>query len=81
ASHQVADASNLFPFLVTGTRARLAQQDSTGAQEWADRVSDDLLARGIPGTLPAIDHAAGLLQLAAGRTGKARELLGAAHAA
>jgi len=26
ASHEVADAANLFPFLVTGTRARLAQQ-------------------------------------------------------
>ena len=34
ASHEVADAANLFPFLVTGTRARLAQQDPTGAQEW-----------------------------------------------
>ena len=60
ASHAVADAANLFPFLVTGTRARLAQQDAAGAQEWADKVSADLLARGIPGTLPGIDHAAGL---------------------
>ncbi len=34
----------------------------------------------IPGTLPAVDHAAGLIQLAAGRTGKARDLLGAARA-
>jgi DNA-binding CsgD family transcriptional regulator/tetratricopeptide (TPR) repeat protein len=81
ASHEVADAANLFPFLVTGTRARLAQQDSAGAQDWVDRVSADLLARGIPGTLPAVDHAAGLVQLVAGRTGKARQLLGAAHAA
>jgi DNA-binding CsgD family transcriptional regulator/tetratricopeptide (TPR) repeat protein len=79
ASHEVADAANLFPFLVTGTRARLAQQDPAGAQDWADRVSADLLARSIPGTLPAVGHAAGLIQLAAGRTGKARELLGAAH--
>jgi DNA-binding CsgD family transcriptional regulator len=81
ASHAVADAANLFPFLVTGTRARLAQQDVAGAQEWADRVGADLLARGIPGTLPAVDHAAGLLRLAAGRTGQARDLLRAAHAA
>jgi DNA-binding CsgD family transcriptional regulator len=81
ASHEVADAANLFPFLVTGTRARLALMDSAGAQEWADRVSADLLARAIPGTVPAVDHAAGLVQLAAGRTGKARDLLGAAHAA
>jgi len=81
ASHGVADAANLFPFLVTGTRARLAQKESARAREWANTVSADLLSRGIPGTLPAVDHAAGLIQLAAGRTGKARELLGAAHAA
>jgi DNA-binding CsgD family transcriptional regulator len=80
ASHEIADASNLFLFLVTGTRARLAQAGSAAAQEWVDLVSADVIARGIPGTLPAVDHAAGLVQLAAGRTGKARELLGAAHA-
>jgi DNA-binding CsgD family transcriptional regulator len=44
-------------------------------------VGEDLLARRIPGTLAAVDHAAGLLQLAAGRTGRARELLEAAHRA
>ncbi|HLL64630.1 MAG TPA: AAA family ATPase [Micromonosporaceae bacterium] len=81
ASHAVADAANLFPFLVTGTRARLAQQDLAGAQEWADKVGADLRARGIPGTLPAVDHAAGLIRLAAGRTGQARDLLRAAYAA
>ena len=80
ASHDVVDASSLFPFLVTGTRARLAQQDSLAAQEWADAVSDDLRRRRIPGTMPAVDHAAGLIALAAGRTGKARELLESAHA-
>jgi DNA-binding CsgD family transcriptional regulator len=79
ASHAVADAANLFPFLVTGVRARLAQQDAAAAQEWAGRVSADLRARGIPGTLPAVDHAAGLLRLAAGRTGQARDLLRSAH--
>jgi tetratricopeptide (TPR) repeat protein len=79
ASHDVADASNLFPFLVTGTRARLGQQDSLAAQEWADAVSSDLRRRDIPGTLPAVDHAAGLIALAAGRTGKARELLESAQ--
>jgi DNA-binding CsgD family transcriptional regulator len=80
ASHDVVDAASLFPFLVTGTRARLAQQDSLAAQEWADAVSDDLRRRRIPGTMPAVDHAAGLIVLAAGRTGKARELLESAHA-
>jgi DNA-binding CsgD family transcriptional regulator len=79
ASHAVADASNLFPYLVTGTRARLAQSEPGAAQEWVDQVFADLQARAIPGTLTAVDHAAGLLQLAAGRTGKARDLLGAAR--
>jgi DNA-binding CsgD family transcriptional regulator/tetratricopeptide (TPR) repeat protein len=81
ASHQVADAANLFPYLVTGTRARLGLHDVAAAREWAHAVSVDLLARGIPGTLPAIDHATGLIELAAGRTGKARERLSTAHAA
>ena len=81
ASHQVTDAANLFPYLVTGIRARLAQRDAAAAQRWVDDVGSDLLARAIPGTLPAVDHAIGLIQLAAGRTGKARERLEAAKAA
>jgi ATP/maltotriose-dependent transcriptional regulator MalT len=80
ASHAVADAASLFPFLVTGTRARLAQSEPAAAHAWAGKVSADLRARDIPGTLPAVDHAAGLIQLAAGRTGKARDLLNAARA-
>ena len=79
ASHEVREAANLFPFLVTGTRARLAQRDPSAAQDWAQRVSADLVARGVTGTLPAVDHAAGLVSLAAGRTGRARDLLGRAH--
>ena len=59
ASHAVADAANLFPYLVTGTRARLAQSEPAAAQAWVDQVSADLRARAIPGTLPAVDHAAG----------------------
>ena len=43
-------------------------------------VGDDLRRRRIPGTMPALDHAAGLIALAAGRTGKAREMLESAHA-
>lgn len=81
ASHQVADAANLFPYLVTGTRARLGEHDVAAARDWSDAVSADLLARGIPGTLPAVDHAAGLIQLASGRTGKARDRLERAYAA
>ena len=80
ASHAVADAANLFPFLVTGTRARLAQRSRPPPRRGRTRCPPTCRARGIPGTLPAVDHAAGLIQLAAGRTGKARDLLGAAHA-
>jgi DNA-binding CsgD family transcriptional regulator len=80
ASHEVREAANLFPFLVTGTRARLARRDPSAAQDWAQLVSADLVARGVPGTLPAVDHAAGLVCLAGGRTGQARDLLGRAHA-
>lgn len=79
AAHEVADAANLFPFLVPGTRARLALPDPAAAQDWVHRVSADLLARAVPGTLAAVDHAAGLLHLAGGRTGKARRHLAAAH--
>jgi DNA-binding CsgD family transcriptional regulator len=79
ASHAVADAASLFPFLVTGTRARLGQSEPAAAHAWAEKVSTDLRARMIPGTLPAVDHAAGLIQLATGRTGKARQLLGSAY--
>ena len=33
-----SDAAYLFPFLVTGTRARLAAGRADGAAEWVDRV-------------------------------------------
>ena len=79
ASRDVADGANLFPYLVTGTRARLAAQDPDAAQAWVSKVAAALRARGIPGTLPAVDHGEGLLWLASGRTGKARERLAAAH--
>ena len=36
ASHEVLEAANLFPFLVTGTRARLEQRDPTGARDWVE---------------------------------------------
>ena len=81
ASHDVGDAASLFPYLVTGTRARLGAQDPAAARDWVDRVAADLLARAVPGTLPAVDHAEGLLHLAAGRTGKARTSLLAARSA
>jgi DNA-binding CsgD family transcriptional regulator/tetratricopeptide (TPR) repeat protein len=80
ASRSVADGANLFAYLVTGTRARLAGQDPDAAQAWVQEVGAALRARGIPGTLPAVDHGEGLLWLASGSTGKARERLAAAHA-
>jgi DNA-binding CsgD family transcriptional regulator/tetratricopeptide (TPR) repeat protein len=75
ASLEVRDAAYLYPFAVTGTRARLGTHDPAGAARFAAAVEDELLHRSIPGTLPAIDHARGLLALAAGQTGEARRLL------
>jgi DNA-binding CsgD family transcriptional regulator len=75
ASALVDDAAYLFPFLVTGTRAHLAAGDPRGADRWVAEVSASLRRRSIPGTLPAIDHALGLVAMASGSTGRARELL------
>ncbi len=77
-SERVADAGLLFPFLVTGTRAHLAAGDPTGAAQWVDRVEPELHRVSIRGTLPAIDHARGLVLTAAGSTGRARTALEAA---
>lgn len=74
-SEEVADAAYLFPYVVTGTRAYLAERDTRAAREWIDRCAVLLLRRGIPGTLPALDHARGLLAAAEGRGGEARDLL------
>ena len=74
-SEPVGDAALLFPFLITGTRARLAMGDPGGAATWVDRVEAELRRRSIPGTMPAIDHARGLLLLANGSTGRARDAL------
>ncbi|PJJ71381.1 AAA ATPase-like protein [Diaminobutyricimonas aerilata] len=80
-SAAVQDAAYLFPFVVTGMRARLALGDRGAARGWLARCTSALRSRGIPGTLPAIDHAAGLLESAEGRRVRAAELLTAAHAA
>ena len=79
ASDAVADAAYLYPYLVTGTRAHLAAGDPQGAAAWVRSVAAGLRKRSIPGTLPAIDHAHGLLELARGSTGRARTALTAAH--
>ena len=75
ASAQVDDAAYLFPFLVTGTRAYLALNDPGAAARWVEAVAAPVRARAIPGTLPALDHAQGLLSMAEGATGQARTSL------
>ncbi|MBL7254274.1 helix-turn-helix transcriptional regulator [Actinoplanes sp. LDG1-01] len=78
ASALVNDAAYLFPYVVTGVRAHLAASGVTAARDWLGRTSERLLLRSIPGTLGALDHALGLIQLHEGQTGKARLTLAAA---
>ena len=75
ASAKVRDAAYLFPYVVTGVRAYLGLRNLTAARNWFSRTSALLLERGIPGTLGALDHGAGLLHLYEGQTGKARDEL------
>ncbi len=80
-SADAGDAAYLFPYVLTGTRAYLADRDAKAAREWIDNCAILLKRRAIPGTLPALDHAAGLLALADGRVTQARESLTAASEA
>ena len=68
ASARVTDAAYLFPYLVTGVRARLAATGtgSGDAGPWLEEVAAALAARAIPGTLVAVDHGRGLVALAEG---------------
>jgi DNA-binding CsgD family transcriptional regulator len=66
ASADVTDAAYLFPYLLTGVRAHLARGDADTAEAWAHRAGEVLAIRAIPGTLPAIGHAQGLILLARG---------------
>ncbi|MBB2946428.1 DNA-binding CsgD family transcriptional regulator/tetratricopeptide (TPR) repeat protein [Actinoplanes lutulentus] len=75
ASAAVGDASYLFPYAVTGARAYLTGSGPSAARDWLARVEPLLTARAIPGTLGCLDHAWGLIELAEGRTGRARVLL------
>ncbi len=81
ASTDVTDAAYLFPFLLTGVRAHLGLGDVDAAQAWSTRVSTVLTARGIPGTMPAIEHADGLILLARGDLATADQALTAARQA
>jgi hypothetical protein len=70
------------PVLVgRGVRAHLAHNEADAAQAWADRVTVVLTARAIPGTLPAIDHARGLVLLARGDVSAAHQVLETASGA
>jgi DNA-binding CsgD family transcriptional regulator len=80
ASATVDDAAYLFPFLVTGTRARLGAGDPLAAGRWVEEVGAVVERLAIPGTTPAVPHARGLLALAAGQTRQARLLLERAEA-
>jgi DNA-binding CsgD family transcriptional regulator len=79
-SARVRDAAYLFPYVVTGVRAHLAASGATAAREWLERTSALLTERAIPGTLGALPHARGLIELHEGQTGKARESLASAAA-
>ena len=79
ASADVTDASYLYPYLLTGVRAHLARGDVDAAQTWSDHVGAVLTVRAIPGTLPAIGHARGLLLLARGEVPAAYQALQAAE--
>jgi DNA-binding CsgD family transcriptional regulator/tetratricopeptide (TPR) repeat protein len=81
ASAEVTDAAYLFPFLLTGVRAHLAHNEADAAQAWVDQLAPVLAARAIPGTLPAIDHARGLVLLARGEVSAAHQVLEAASGA
>lgn len=75
ASAKVTDAVCLYPYLVTGVRSYLADDDIDAAQTWQSRVAAILTKRAIPGTLAAIDHGNGLILLARGDLPGARRAL------
>jgi DNA-binding CsgD family transcriptional regulator/tetratricopeptide (TPR) repeat protein len=74
-SERVGDAAYLFPYVITGTRAHLAQRQLGEAREWIERCASLIGSRAIPGTGSAVDHARGLLELAEGHLSAARTLL------
>jgi DNA-binding CsgD family transcriptional regulator/tetratricopeptide (TPR) repeat protein len=80
ASDRVGDAAYLFPFLVTGVRARLAGPGADEAERWLAEVARALAVRSIPGTLVAADHGRGLVLLARGDLVAARAALDRAAA-
>lgn len=80
ASAAVADAAYLFPFLLTGIRTYWALGRPAEAEDWFERVAAVIRRRAIPGTLPAVEHGAGLLLLGRGATRPARSRIAEAAA-
>jgi DNA-binding CsgD family transcriptional regulator len=74
---RVGERALLAPFAVTGVRASLAAGRPDGAERWAADVTT-YLEPWASVLRPAIDHASGLVRLAAGSTQGARESLEAA---
>jgi DNA-binding CsgD family transcriptional regulator/tetratricopeptide (TPR) repeat protein len=71
---EAGERALLAPFALTGVRAKLAAGRPDEAERWLARVAGYLLPT--PGFAhPAVDHATGLLRLAAGSTGAARDAL------
>jgi DNA-binding CsgD family transcriptional regulator len=69
----------LVPFVVTGVRAALADKRPEAAERWLDQITR-MLADWTELAKPALDHADGLIRLAAGSTVAARAALEAAIA-
>jgi DNA-binding CsgD family transcriptional regulator len=71
---ETAERALLIPFVVTGTRAHLVARRPDEAERWLTRVREHL-AGWEPIAGAALSHAEGLIRLAAGSTGAAREAL------
>lgn len=80
ASREVDDAAYLFPFVVTGARAHLANIGVSAAESWVDRCEVLLSRRSLNGTAATLDHARGLIAAARGDHDTACALLVEAEA-
>jgi DNA-binding CsgD family transcriptional regulator len=74
---RVGERALFAPFAVTGVRAMLAAGRPDAAERWATGVAE-FLEPWAAVVRPALDHANGLVRLASGSTGIAREALEAA---
>ena len=77
---RIGERALLIPFVPTGTRARLAANRPDEAERWLEAVDAHLRDAVLPGATVALRHATGLVRLAAGSTGLARDALEAAVA-